>query len=69
MDGKVKIWQENPSKQQFEIVAEIGNPAHSEWVRDVAWSNNIGTFSDVIATCGEDQKLKIWRSEQNPKNN
>ena len=69
MDGKVKIWQENSNTNSFEIIGEVGNPAHQEWVRDVAWCNNNGTFSNLIATCGEDQKLKIWRSEENLKNN
>ena len=37
--------------------------AHEDWVRDVAWSGNIGLNSDMIATVGEDQKVRIWKSE------
>ena len=37
--------------------------AHEDWVRDVAWCNNIGLSYDLIATVGEDQKLKIWKQE------
>ena len=37
--------------------------AHNDWVRDVAWCNNIGTTKDMIATCGEDKSLKIWKDE------
>ena len=37
--------------------------AHEDWVRDVAWSGNIGLMSDMIATVGEDHKLKVWKSE------
>jgi hypothetical protein len=37
-DGKIKFWYfiEN----RFVIIKEIA--AHDDWVRDVAWSNNIG---------------------------
>jgi len=40
-----------------------GNNAHEDWVRDVAWSNNVGTMKDMIATCSEDKHLKIWKNE------
>jgi len=66
MEGKVKIWQENLATQQFEVVAELGGQgkaAHEDWVRDVAWCNNIGVMKDMIATCGEDKVLKIWRND------
>ena len=37
--------------------------AHEDWVRDVAWSSNVGLMHDMIATVGEDQKVRIWKSE------
>ena len=37
--------------------------AHEDWVRDVAWCNNLGVMNDLIATVGEDNKLKIWKAE------
>jgi protein transport protein SEC13 len=52
------------------MVAELlssKSGAHDDWVRDVAWCSNIGTMKDVIATVGEDQKLKIWTNEQTSK--
>lgn len=67
MDNKAKIWQENPATNKFQLVAELKNDqnssAHDDWVRDVAWCNNVGIMKDLIATCGEDQKLKIWKNE------
>ena len=67
MDGKAKIWQENVSTGKFDQVAELLSPqknnTHDDWVRDVAWCSNIGTMKDVIATVGEDQKLKIWTNQ------
>jgi len=32
-------------------------------VRDVAWCNNVGVMKDMIASCGEDKVLKIWKNE------
>ena len=37
--------------------------AHEDWVRDVAWCNNIGIMKDMIATVGEDKCLRIWKCE------
>ena len=70
MDGKAKIWQENPATGQFDMVAELsiaGKNTHDDWVRDVAWCSNIGTMKDIIATVGEDHKLKIWKNEHSSK--
>ena len=66
MDNKAKIWQENPATNKFQLQGELQNndgSAHEDWVRDVAWCNNIGVMKDIIATCGEDQKLKIWKND------
>ena len=35
--------------------------AHEDWVRDVAWSPNLGLAYDLVASCSEDQKVKIWK--------
>lgn len=63
MDGKVKIWKENQSTGAFECSTNLGEIAHEDWVRDVAWCSNIGMMQDLIASVGEDQKLQIWKSE------
>jgi protein transport protein SEC13 len=36
---------------------------HEDWVRDVAWCNNIGLLHDVVASCSEDQKVRIWKRD------
>lgn len=62
MDGKVKIWiekQNNPN--EFELAQEIGNE-NDDWIRDVSWSNNIGSCFELIASCSENKKLKIYTS-------
>ena len=48
MDGKVKIWEEkeiNGLLQYIcthELKSKNNTQAHDDWVRDVAWSQNIG---------------------------
>lgn len=48
MDGKVKIWEEKELNGQLqyicthELQSKDNNQAHDDWVRDVAWSQNIG---------------------------
>jgi WD40 repeat protein len=58
IDGAIKFWTFKDNK--FEIVKEI-KPAHEDWVRDVAWCNNIGLMHDTVASCSEDEKVKIWK--------
>ena len=61
-DCKVRIFQEKEENSgEFESVAEMD---HDDWVRDVAWCNNIGATYDLIASCDESNKLKIWRKDQ-----
>jgi len=54
MDGRVKIWKENQATATFECTTNLGDVTHEDWVRDVAWCNNIGMMQDLIATVGED---------------
>lgn len=56
-DNLVKLWEFK--ENQFELACELGK--HDDWVRDVAWSNNIGLMHDTIATCSEDKTVKIWK--------
>lgn len=58
IDKKVKIWTFADGKFND---ADIG--LHDDWVRDVAWCNNIGLLHDTIASCSEDQKVKIWKRD------
>jgi len=57
IDGKIKFWYFKENK--FVITKEI--LAHDDWIRDVTWSNNIGLMQDIVASCSEDQTVKIWR--------
>jgi WD40 repeat protein len=49
------------------MISELGQDSagHEDWVRDVAWCNNIGSTQDMIASCDENKRLKIWRNSKN----
>ena len=38
--------------------------AHADWVRDVAWSENLGLPMNTIASCGQDGKVFIWTQSE-----
>jgi protein transport protein SEC13 len=59
IDNLVKIWVYKFNK--FDLQQDL--TGHNDWVRDVAWSNNIGLLQDTIASCSEDQKVKIWKKD------
>ena len=52
-----------PASVRFER-QEVDGREHSDWVRDVAWSPNVGLRHDLVASGGEDQKVTIWAKEQ-----
>jgi WD40 repeat protein len=58
-DHKVISWCFKDNK--FEKMCEIGS--HDDWVRDVAWCNNVGLLHETVASCSEDKLVKIWRKE------
>lgn len=59
-DNAVMLW-EFSENQETPKATKIGE--HSDWVRDVAWSNNIGLLHETIASCSEDGLAKVWRQE------
>lgn len=66
MDGKVKIWSENQEQQFTFDELELDNGSHVEsdnWIRDVAWSNNVGSTSELIAVVDENKRLRVWSGE------
>lgn len=65
-DKSLKVWKWDESSSEFKSVLEFkGNEdnGHSDWVRDVAWCPAIGNTYDMIASCSEDQTVRIWKFE------
>jgi len=48
-DNSIKIWkgEENEWKMEKEL------KLHTDWVRDVAWANNIASPTSVFASCSQ----------------
>lgn len=56
------MWQLNEeSGSGLPIKTVLGS--HNDWVRDVAWCNNIGLMHEMIASCSEDQTCKVWKND------
>jgi protein transport protein SEC13 len=55
-DNTVKVWRRDAGQWTCEATLS----AHGDWVRDVAWSENMGLPMNTIASCGQDGKVFIW---------
>lgn len=56
-DNAVNLW-EFVDGQETPVRTKIGE--HNDWVRDVAWCNNIGLLHEMIASCSEDCTARVW---------
>jgi protein transport protein SEC13 len=61
-DNLVKVWRFDESQNIWGCEATLS--AHSDWVRDVAWSDNLGLPMNTIASCGQDGKVFIWTQSE-----
>ncbi|MCJ1273649.1 GTPase-activating protein S13 [Puttea exsequens] len=59
-DNKVKIWDFNQQKQEYEATVEL--EGHTDWVRDVAWAPTVLQKS-YIASASQDKTVRIWTSD------
>ncbi|KAF2452394.1 putative nuclear pore complex subunit [Lineolata rhizophorae] len=58
-DCKVKIWEYNPDTKTHACLTELA--AHTDWVRDVAWSPTLLAKS-YVASASQDKTVRIWAS-------
>jgi len=59
-DGLVKIWRCVEERWEEETALP---PAHSDWVRDVAWAPSLGAAGTMVASCSQDKKVIIWTQD------
>lgn len=57
-DSCVKIWREDPTSKNWYEEARLEK--HADWVRDVAWADDLGLSRQKIASCGQDGAVIIW---------
>mmetsp|Transcript_1068 Transcript_1068/g.1658 ORF Transcript_1068/g.1658 Transcript_1068/m.1658 type:complete len:303 (-) Transcript_1068:39-947(-) len=63
-DNQVSIWT---AQENGEFIKEANLTGHSDWVRDVAWSPNIGLPYECIASASQDKTVNIWTKNNNEK--
>lgn len=61
-DGLVKIWALNPLSHTWELFETLEG-AHTDWVRDVAYSPNIGLSRTYLASAGQDRVVNVWTQD------
>jgi protein transport protein SEC13 len=59
-DKTVKIWSLAEGETEWAKQELSSAPAHSDWVRDVAWAPSTGLPVNLIASCSEDKHVYIW---------
>ncbi|GAB9464131.1 hypothetical protein Gpo141_00001572 [Globisporangium polare] len=59
-DKAIKIWSLPEGHTEWTKEDISSAPAHSDWVRDVAWAPSTGMPVNLIASCSEDKHVYIW---------
>jgi protein transport protein SEC13 len=62
-DKTIKIWSLAEGHTEWikeDDITSSTTPAHSDWVRDVAWAPSTGMPFNLIASCSEDKTVYIW---------
>ncbi|CAH0486170.1 unnamed protein product [Peronospora effusa] len=59
-DKTIKIWSLTEGEKEWTKQELSSAPAHSDWVRDVAWAPSTGLPVNLIASCSEDKHVYIW---------
>ncbi|GMF15421.1 unnamed protein product [Phytophthora lilii] len=59
-DKTIKIWSLPEGETEWTKQELSSAPAHSDWVRDVAWAPSTGLPVNLIASCSEDKHVYIW---------
>lgn len=61
-DGLVKIWALNSHTHVWEL-SETLEGGHTDWIRDLAYSPNIGLSRTYLASAGQDQLVNVWTQD------
>ena len=59
-DKTIKIWSLVEGETDWTKQELSSAPAHSDWVRDVAWAPSTGLPVNLIASCSEDKHVYVW---------
>lgn len=62
-DNVIKIWEFNKEQSQWQVVDEL--TGHTDWIRDVTFSPNIGLPRSYLASASQDRTVIIWTKDGN----
>jgi len=65
-DNKVRIWTVGPNPGVMNHTTYLPEPAHTDWVRDVAWAPSVGLSQNILATGSQDHSVIIWHELMGP---
>lgn len=63
-DKTIKLWSLPDGQTEWTKEDISSAPAHTDWVRDVAWAPSSGMPVNLIASCSEDKHVYIWTQTQ-----
>lgn len=63
-DKTIKLWSLPEGQTEWTKEDISSAPAHTDWVRDVAWAPSTGMPVNLIASCSEDKHVYIWTQTQ-----
>jgi protein transport protein SEC13 len=61
-DNAVKTWIYDEETQEWKEEKKFTD--HQDWVRDVAWSPNVGVPNRILATCSQDRTVKMYEQTE-----
>lgn len=62
-DNMIRVWSLEHASSRWTEEATL--EGHTDWVRDVAWSPNVGLPYSTIASCSQDGSVLIWSQYNN----
>lgn len=60
-DNVIKIWQFSQEKNLWEVIEELNG--HTDWIRDVTFSPNIGLPRSYLASASQDRTVIVWTKD------
>lgn len=60
-DNVIKIWQFNKEQSRWEVIDTL--QGHTDWIRDVTYSPNIGLPRSYLASASQDRTVIVWTKD------
>jgi protein transport protein SEC13 len=60
-DNVIKIWEFSMEQNRWDVIDQL--EGHSDWIRDVTFSPNIGLPRSYLASASQDRTVIIWTKD------